>query len=251
MSGVAGEEGTVSVGTAGVTGVAGVRNLRDAGGVGALRRGVLYRSAALHGLSPAGARQVAELGVRTVVDLRSVPEVADRPDDGLGPEVEHCHLPVFTEQRWPADQAELYPAMAEHGGPAAAALVRRLARPGALPALVHCASGKDRTGVVVAVLQLLLGATDEEVTADFLRSNAALGLTVEAAGAGHNTRPVAAVHLRRALLWIRSHHGSVEDWLRTHGAAAKHLDAVRAALAGPDGARGAGGDDRRSGAGAD
>ncbi|MEV6211551.1 tyrosine-protein phosphatase [Kitasatospora sp. NPDC051914] len=128
--------------------VAGVRNFRDAGGVGALPRGVLYRSGALDGLLPAGARRLAELGVRTVVDLRSAPEVRDRPDDCRGLPVDHCHLPVFREQRWPAEQAELYPAMAEQAGPAAVALVRRLAAPGAGPVLVHCASGKERTGVV-------------------------------------------------------------------------------------------------------
>ncbi|MCU7820934.1 tyrosine-protein phosphatase [Kitasatospora sp. DSM 101779] len=210
--------------------VPGVRNFRDAGGVGGLRRGVLYRSGALHRLPPEGARRLADLGVRTVVDLRSVPEVAERPDDRRGLPVDHWHLPVFTEQRWPAEQAELYPAMAEHAGPVAASLVRRLARPGTLPVLVHCASGKDRTGVVVAVLQSLLGASEAEITADFLRSNAALGLSEETAGPGHNSRPVAAAHLRRAMLRIRSHHGSVADYLLAHGAGEEHLSAVRAAL---------------------
>ncbi|WP_199922973.1 tyrosine-protein phosphatase [Streptomyces sp. NRRL B-24484] len=210
--------------------VAGVRNVRDAGGIGRLRRGVLYRSGALHGLRPEGARRLAELGVRTVVDLRSVPEVAELPDDCRGFAVDHVHLPVFTERRWPVEQAELYPAMAEHAGPAAAALVRRLAAPGTLPVLVHCASGKDRTGVVVAVLQSLLGASEAEVTADFLRSNASLGLSAETAGAGHNSRPVAAVHLRRAMLRIRSHHGSVADYLRAHGAREADLSAACTAL---------------------
>ncbi|MEW1907380.1 tyrosine-protein phosphatase [Kitasatospora sp. NPDC085895] len=212
--------------------VAGVRNVRDAGGVGALRRGVLYRSGALHGLRPEGARRLAELGVRTVVDLRSVPEVAELPDDCRGLTVDHRRLPVFTERRWPAEQAELYPAMAEHAGPAAAALVRRLAEPGALPVLVHCASGKDRTGVVVAVLQTLLGASAAETTADFLLSNAALGLSAATAGPGHNSRPVAAVHLDRAMQWIRSRHGSVTDYLLAHGAREADLSAARAALGG-------------------
>jgi len=193
--------------------VAGVRNVRDAGGVGALRRGVLYRSGALHGLRPEGARRLAELGVRTVVDLRSGPEVAELPDDCRGLTVDHRHLPVFTERRWPAGQAELYPAMAEHAGPAAAALVRRLAEPGALPVLVHCAS-------------------EAETTADFLLSNAALGLSAATAGPGHNSRPVDAVHLDRAMQWIRGRHGSVADYLLAHGAREADLSAARAALGG-------------------
>ncbi|WP_259465016.1 tyrosine-protein phosphatase [Streptomyces sp. TLI_171] len=76
------EAGSGAVGA----GVTGVRNFRDAGGIGSLRRGVLYRSGALCELTAGGARSLGRLGVRTVVDLRSVPEVAGRPDllHGLG-----------------------------------------------------------------------------------------------------------------------------------------------------------------------
>ncbi len=213
--------------------VPGVRNFRDAGGVGALRRGVLYRSGALHELSPAGARSLERLGVRTVVDLRSVPEMADRPDvrDGLG--AGHVRAPVFAERRWPSDQLELYPFMAEHAGRSVVAVVRCLLAPGP-PVLVHCASGKDRTGVVVAVLQTLLGASEAEVTADFLRSNAGLGLTADSASstaAGHGGLPVSATLIRRAMLWIRSIHGSVPAYLLRHGAEQSELTALRASVA--------------------
>jgi len=54
--------------------------------------------------------------------------------------------------------------------------VKVLAAPGALPGLFHCAVGKDRTGVLAAVILALIGVPDEEIIADFLRSNAALGL---------------------------------------------------------------------------
>ncbi|WTY54106.1 tyrosine-protein phosphatase [Micromonospora sp. NBC_01412] len=210
----------------------GVRNFRDAGGVGALRRGVLYRSGALHELLPAGARSLERLGVRTVVDLRSVPEMADRPDvrDGLG--FRHVRAPVFAERNWPSDQLELYPFMAGHAGRSAVAVIRCLLTPGP-PVLVHCASGKDRTGVVVAVLQTLLGASEAEVTADFLRSNAELGLTVNTASstAGHGTLPLSATLIHQAMLWIRSIHGSVSAYLVKHGAEESELTALRMQVA--------------------
>ncbi|MEE4491538.1 tyrosine-protein phosphatase [Streptomyces sp. BE230] len=85
--------------------------------------------------------------------------------------------------------------------------------------------GKDRTGVVVALVQTLFGASEAEVVADFVRSNTELGPSVAQPTAlgGHKTLPVAAGHLRRALLWIRSHHGSVPAYLQTQGATERDL----------------------------
>ncbi|MFF2902163.1 tyrosine-protein phosphatase [Streptomyces sp. NPDC057966] len=214
--------------TAAPVGIDGVRNFRDAGGVGGLPRGVLYRSGALHALSPKGARELERLRVRVVVDLRSRPEAIDRPDVLHGSGIRYLHVPVFTEQRWPQEQMELYPSMAEHAGRAVLAVLRQLRAEENGPVLVHCASGKDRTGVVVALVQTLFGASDAEVTADFVRSNTELGLSVAQPTAlrGHKTLPVAAEHLRRALLWIRSHHGSLFAYLQTQGGTAGDLSMV-------------------------
>ncbi|MFJ9680820.1 tyrosine-protein phosphatase [Streptomyces sp. NPDC101194] len=213
-------------------GIPGVRNFRDAGGVGSLRRGVLYRSGALDAMPPHGAQHLRQLGLRSVIDLRSTPELAARPDLRHDLGYEHSHFPVFAEQRWPEDQRELYPAMAEHAGRSTVATIRRLIVPGALPALVHCASGKDRTGVTVAVLQTLLNASEAEITEDFLRSNTSLGLTDASADArtGHGARPVTATHLLHALVWIRSHYGSAHGYLLAHGATEAELQALRIAL---------------------
>ncbi|MFJ7200215.1 MULTISPECIES: tyrosine-protein phosphatase [unclassified Streptomyces] len=210
--------------------IPGVRNFRDAGGVGLLRRGVLYRSGALDAMQPEGARSLEEIGLRSVIDLRSRPEVAARPDLHRHLEFEYSHIPLFAEQRWPSDQRELYPAMAEHAGRSTVAVIRRLIVPGALPALLHCASGKDRTGVTVAILQTFAGASEKEVTEDFLRSNTALGLSEATAGAGHATRAVTATHLLHAMIWIRSHYGSVPGYLLAHGAEEAELRALERAL---------------------
>ncbi|MCZ0983601.1 tyrosine-protein phosphatase [Streptomyces sp. NPDC002463] len=213
------------VGTAAPVDIDGVRNFRDAGGVGALPRGVLYRSGALHAMPAEGARKLEGLGVRAVVDLRSRPEVTDRPDVMHGAGIRYLHVPVFAEQRWPQEQMELYPSMAEHAGRAVLTVLRRLAAKDQGPVLVHCASGKDRTGVVIALVQTLFGASEAEVVADFVRSNTELGLPAAepSLSRGHNTLPVAAGHLHRALLWVRSHHGSVPAYLRAQGATEQDL----------------------------
>ncbi|MFD8480594.1 tyrosine-protein phosphatase [Kitasatospora sp. NPDC059673] len=212
-----------------VSAVPGLRNFRDAGGIGALPRGVLYRSGALDRLTPEGTRTLLGLGVRTVLDLRSPPEVTARPDALGDSGIRYLHVPVFAEQHWPDEQAELYPLMAELAGRPAVAAVRTLLAAERRAVLVHCASGKDRTGVVVALVQSLLGAGEPEILADFLHSNTALGLTdPDPDVPGHATRPVAAVHLRRAILSLRSHHGTLDEHLRTHGARTPELAALRA-----------------------
>ncbi|MFG2909630.1 tyrosine-protein phosphatase [Kitasatospora sp. NPDC048286] len=222
--------------------IPGVRNFRDAGGIGALRRGVLYRSGSFHTLTEEGARRLEALGLRTVFDLRSAYELEAWPDQRHGLDHGALNLPSLPphprngDRPWPEDQAALYPFMAETAGPSIAAVVRRLATPDTLAAVVHCAVGKDRTGVTIAVLQSLLGASEAEITADFLLSNVGLGLDkgpipyFDETGTERLSRPVGAELLASSLAWIHDHHGTVPDYLRHHGTTDAELDAVRAHL---------------------
>ncbi|MFE4971086.1 tyrosine-protein phosphatase [Kitasatospora sp. NPDC056651] len=221
--------------------IPGVRNFRDAGGVGALRRGVLYRSGSFHTLTEEGARRLKALGLRTVFDLRSPFELDTWPDQRFDLDHETLNLPTLPDNRgdgryWPEDQAALYPFMAETAGPSLAAVVRRLAAPRSPAAVVHCAVGKDRTGLTIAVLQSLLDASEAEITADFLLSNLGLGLDkgpvpyIDEAGAERLSRPVGAELLASSLAWIHDRHGTVPGYLRHHGATEAELDAVRANL---------------------
>ncbi len=135
--------------------------------------------------------------MRAVVDLRSRPEITDRPDTlHGGAAIRYLHVPVFTEQRWPQDQMELYPSMAEHCGRAVLAVIRHLSAEGkGPPILVHCASGEGPDRRRGRLVQTLFGASEAEVVGDFVRSNAELRLPVtQPTGprGGHNTLPVAA-----------------------------------------------------------
>ncbi|MFE6049776.1 tyrosine-protein phosphatase [Kitasatospora sp. NPDC056446] len=226
--------------------IPGVRNFRDAGGIGALRRGVLYRSGSFHTLTEEGARRLKGLGLRTVFDLRSAFELEAWPDQRHGLDHETLSLPTLPphptpedggDRPWPEDQSALYPFMAESAGPSLAAVVRRLAAPGSLAAVVHCAVGKDRTGLTIAVLQSLLDASEAEITADFLLSNLGLGLDegpvpyLDETGSERLSRPVGAELLASSLGWIEDHHGSVPGYLRHHGVTDPELDALRTNLA--------------------
>ncbi|MFJ5230048.1 tyrosine-protein phosphatase [Kitasatospora sp. NPDC088391] len=211
-------------------------NLRDAG-AGVYRPGLLFRSASLNRLTSEGLSRFAELGVRTVIDLRSLAEIENWPDPELGPDVRYVHLPMLpdpatTDRAWPEDQAALYPFMAETGGMAIVAAVRALSA--GSPVLVHCAVGKDRTGLTVAVLQTLAGLAETAVVADFLRSNVGLGLDkgpvpyFDEAGVERLSRPVDELHLRSALARIHDLHGSLDAYLLNHGATEAELAALRA-----------------------
>ncbi|MEV4559149.1 tyrosine-protein phosphatase [Kitasatospora sp. NPDC049285] len=212
-----------------------VPNFRDAG-AGVFRPGLLYRSATLNRLTEEGAAKLKELGVRTVVDLRSSVELDHWPDRLHGLDVDYRHLPLLpdpatTDRAWPEDQAALYPFMAEVGGVAIAGAVRALAAGG--PVVVHCAVGKDRTGLTIAVLQSLAGLPAARITEDFVRSNTGLGLDggpipyTDEAGVERLSRPVAADHLHSALTRIQDLHGSLESYLLAHGTTEEELTTLR------------------------
>ena len=176
----------------------GAVNVRDVGGLPtvdgrATRAGVLLRADNLQGLTPGDvARLTQDLGVRTVLDLRTGREVEQ---EGPGPlratEVVHHHVSLIPEPpgesareeidravphrpdragATPTDMTGYYVGYLEDAPQNLARALRLLAEPSTGPALVHCAAGKDRTGVVVALALSLAGVRREAVVADYARS---------------------------------------------------------------------------------
>jgi protein-tyrosine phosphatase len=159
-------------------------NFRDVGGHETadgrrVRTGLLYRADTLHRLTERDLDALRGLGLRTVIDLRTRDELDRHGRAGLGDdEVAHLHLPMIDEIRRsdvPADaeaptrekRGELYFRMVERGGPMVAEALRVLARPEALPAVFHCTAGKDRTGVLAALVLGQLGVPDDAIAADY------------------------------------------------------------------------------------
>ncbi len=158
----------------------GCHNFRDLGGYPTasgrrVRWRRLFRADALHLLEPEGVdRFLGELQIGTIVDLRSTGEIET---DGRGPLRDHPpryhHLPMFDAtfaQRAEAAEsftlADRYFLMAEHAkGPIATVISTLVESSG--PAVYHCAAGKDRTGVVSAILLALCGVDDEVIVADY------------------------------------------------------------------------------------
>ncbi len=165
-----------------LVGLEAVHNFRDLGGYPArdgsvTRWRTLFRADGLHRLTGSDIDVVRALGLRTVIDLRTQLEVDER---GTFPrqhiEVNFAHLPVI-DSTWAHEEhvsrsdheflAWAYADMLRVGAARFARAMDELAAPGALPAVFHCAAGKDRTGVLAALILGTLGVPRHVVLADY------------------------------------------------------------------------------------
>ncbi|WP_225827795.1 tyrosine-protein phosphatase [Streptomyces naphthomycinicus] len=180
--------------------LAGVRNFRDVGGLPTVdgrrvRHGVLFRSGHLAHATPEDAVFLSSLGLHTIFDFRNASDQKLEGPDVELPGVRNVNLPLSD----PADGAEFW-AMVRDGdldqlrailddGKGAARMVasyrtivkERTAEHSrvlnaladdSVPALMHCAAGKDRAGISIAVTLLALGVEREAIVADYLESKA-------------------------------------------------------------------------------
>jgi protein-tyrosine phosphatase len=189
---------SVQAGDRRVLPIEGTWNFRDAGGYpmalgGQMRPGLLYRSDSLENLTPRGQTELLALGLRTVCDLR-MPNERRRAADRLAEQGRPAlvHLPLYPVER--LDPTPLgrawgvlsgrYP-LADAGAVVAESyrhIVRTQARQLGqvlellsheenLPILIHCRGGKDRTGLVVALVHRLLGVSPKDLMSDYLLTN--------------------------------------------------------------------------------
>jgi protein-tyrosine phosphatase len=162
----------------------GATNFRDLGGYQAsdghyIRWGMVYRSSHLVNLTAKDYEYLDHLHIRLVCDLRTEGDRMRSPTHWVGPTPEFLSVPVGNERdltltledlrrRLPAPQNYNQYAMgyaAQFG-----AILKRLAA-GDLPAVEHCSSGKDRSGVYSAILLTALGVPRETVVQDYLLTN--------------------------------------------------------------------------------
>lgn len=165
----------------------GVFNLRDVGGIATadgrpLATGRVFRSDGLHRVPDEERPWLHDLGIRTVIDLRTD---AERESEGWFQleGVEAVHVPIFEqfddmmellggEGTIPADPLLfMYRSLCINEADALAATLNQLAEAAADgPTVFHCTAGKDRTGVVAALLLRGLGVDHEQVSAQHARS---------------------------------------------------------------------------------
>ncbi|KQY58194.1 hypothetical protein ASD11_00550 [Aeromicrobium sp. Root495] len=220
-------------------------NLRDVGGypVGGdavVARGRLFRSD-LPGPASDRLGELTALGLRTIVDLRSDGEREKRPSVAAslpGVTAVHGHvgvgLLVIEEPALRVSLPVLYEAALRRLGPEIGRAVSALAGPDALPALVHCTAGKDRTGLVVALVLSALGVSDELVAADYAVTQDLLTpeffATIDlSTHVPDGQADVTALHgadasaMLASLAAVRDMAGSAREYLLRHGVGAEDL----------------------------
>jgi protein-tyrosine phosphatase len=234
----------------------GTYNVRDAGGYltqdgRAVRWRTLFRADSLHRLTEDGQIHLLDTGLRTIVDLRRDAErvvapnvfadssqvryvwisLAPNPADGEG-----------RRELAPDSLGRTYREIVETRQAELREILHTLAQPGAFPALVHCTAGKDRTGIVVALLLALAGvdhatiAQDYALTSMYLTEPYFADARLRAEAAGHsweqyqNLLVCPADLMLATLADIDARYGGAETYLRQIGLSDGELQSLRSAL---------------------
>jgi protein-tyrosine phosphatase len=232
----------------------GCLNFRDLGGYPTrsgrqVRWRQLFRSDGLHLLTAPDIRHLRDdIRLTCVVDLRSSAELDSEGRGMLAAEpIAFHHVPLFDgearEHRARAAEltlADRYTLMAEFAADRIAAAIMRLALAGG-PAVFHCAAGKDRTGVISAVLLGLLDVPDEIIVADYAATQENLDAIVDRLMALDGYREMLAalppdtLHAKpetmiALLRRLGERFGSIEDYARTAGVSADAITRLRATM---------------------
>jgi hypothetical protein len=220
----------------------GAVNVRDLGGLplaggGATRDGVLVRADNLQGLTERDVAALEALGVSLVVDLRTRVEIELEGPGPLVGRVEVRHRSLHPES---GDRTDVIPSERDEARLVRMYLRYLRQRPDSIvaalqdiaygdgAAIVHCAAGKDRTGMVVALALSAIGVEREAIVADY----AATGERLDAILDRLRSSPTYAddldgtpddVHIphpetmARVLSLLDERHGGPNVWLREHG----------------------------------
>ena len=234
-------------------------NFRDLGGCTTaegrrVRSGTIFRSATLSFASPNDLLALRFLGIRSVLDLRTTAELERNGSadvDRIGADLHH--LPILTEV-WDSAAFDLgidavqflsarYDELLENNGVAIAKAVLAIVDTNG-PVLLHCTAGKDRTGVLAALMLACAGVPDAVIADEYARSASAMPDLVRLienhapkfAGA-FSSQPAAFLAAPReamlgTLTALRWNHGGAAAFLVGNGLPESSLQRLRCRLVG-------------------
>jgi protein-tyrosine phosphatase len=237
-----------------------VHNFRDLGGYptasGATTKWrTLFRADGLHRLRAAADIEIVEtLGLKSVIDLRTMRE---QQEQGIFPlddiEVDFHHVSIV-DATW-SDSKETpqiedpveflvwgYRDLLEIGSEKFALAIRILSNQENVPAVFHCAAGKDRTGVLAALILSTVGVPDDVICADYGLTRRSIEKTIswaklhypEMATRWTEINPVYLAAEPQAMQVILndlvSAHGSVINYVRSLGVSESEIQSLSALL---------------------
>ena len=240
----------------------GLLNVRDLGGHptedgGETRFGSIVRADSVRHLSDEGWAELVDYGVKTVVDLRADEELAADPPAKLPVEVLHVPFMETDASDWKAIEAKLeaavkaapdtatatrdvYLIFLERFNRNVAAAVRAVANAPEGGVVIHCAGGKDRTGLLTALLLHIAGVGTDEIAQDYALSEKRLRTRHEewlAQAKSDEERErvkrmsqTPADSMRGVIEELERRYGSVENYLREAGLTDDELARARARL---------------------
>src|ERR1700728_1433729 len=230
-------------------------NFRDLGGYpthdGRLTRwGRLFRSDTLHELTDADIDTLREVGLVSIIDLRTSAEL-ERNGRGLlaSEPVRHVHLPVVQEggagQGAPAEAQEDLPSRylwyLEVGRANLVSALTMVGDPDSYPMVFHCAAGKDRTGVLAALVLDIVGVERNSIVEDYVLTASRMDLILSRirgtpdAEARLAEMPqfllrAEAASMEAFLDGLYESHGGAREWALASGVSAASLDAMSTLL---------------------
>lgn len=202
----------------------------------------IFRSGALSELAACGQEELRNHDIACVVDLREPYEIADAPD--FIDELTYINIPLYRGQvPLAATIDDVYRLLLMERGNQIAAAVQAISYYADRGVVVHCKAGKDRTGLVVALLMAAVGVSTEVITVDYEQSAANLSQAyrrqmtrqletqlvgnptgLKTAMQLHMASPAAA--LQRALDLVGAEFGAAQQYLAAHGVTAPQLEAL-------------------------
>jgi protein-tyrosine phosphatase len=228
--------------------IPGTFNARDLGGLRAgtarTRTGVLIRSEAPAEIEADGRDTLSRIGVHTAVDLREPIERAQRPVafEDLG--ITRVDRPVLGDfsQHLDSSLDDIYVALIESRAEALTGAVAAVAAGGPAPVLFFCSAGKDRTGLVTALILAAVGVDEDEIVADYHRTERNMRgpfrerIEQAAIHSGITDQQIAIklgapeALIRKVLAGLKAEPGGAAGYLLRHGLDASALADLRSRL---------------------
>ncbi|MFC4596727.1 tyrosine-protein phosphatase [Cohnella hongkongensis] len=214
-----------------------IANFRDLGGYpteegGVTRYGVFYRSGNLHRATQEEVEFLKELGVRTVFDLRYETEYKQMPDADLGDGAVSHSISLFSKlapeqlavnhgEKDTQSLVNMYIQVLSECSDKLRELFEAIAEMKEGAGLIHCAVGKDRTGIAVMFLLALAGVEEADIVADYEVSRTYIANFSDDLTGSHYS------NMHQFLAYIRETYGSPTAYLESIGIEKQKLDFIR------------------------